>query len=255
MTNWRGVCANAAVRRLRQLRTAARGRRLLEGGPAPRDPAACPAADHHRHRAVLRVPAQRGRAAAAAAAVAGVWGSKFYRVVFFFPQVLAVRSSRCCSRRSTARRDRPDQRPADAVGLDPVLFLADPNLALWSIIGVLVWQAVGFYVVLFSAGMASIPRRSTRPRRSTAPAGSACSSGSPCRCSGTPSRWPGSTWASRRSTRSPSCRCSRSTRAARTAPPRCSAWRSTATPSSIPDTATPRRWAWRCSSSPSRSRR
>ena len=31
----------------------------------------------------------------------------------------------------------------------------------------LVWQAVGFYVVLFSAGMASIPGRSTRPPRST----------------------------------------------------------------------------------------
>ena len=42
-------------------------------------------------------------------------------------------------------------------GLEPVLFLAEPNLALWSIIAVLVWQAVGFYVVLFSAGMASIP--------------------------------------------------------------------------------------------------
>src|ERR1041384_8374361 len=42
-------------------------------------------------------------------------------------------------------------------GAGPVLFLADKNLALWSILAVLVWQAVGFYVVLFSAGMGSIP--------------------------------------------------------------------------------------------------
>lgn len=53
------------------------------------------------------------------------------------------------------------------LGLDPVLFLIRPNLALWSIIAVLVWQAVGFYVVLFSAGMASIPGRSTRRPRWT----------------------------------------------------------------------------------------
>jgi N-acetylglucosamine transport system permease protein len=45
-----------------------------------------------------------------------------------------------------------------AVGIDPVLFMADPDLALWSIIAVLVWQATGFYVVLFSAGMASVPQ-------------------------------------------------------------------------------------------------
>ena len=68
----------------------------------------------------------------------------------------------------------------------------------------MVWQAVGFYVVLFSAGMAVHPAgRSTRRRRSTARAGSRCSSGSPCRCCGTPSRSAGSTWASPRSTRSP----------------------------------------------------
>jgi len=45
-----------------------------------------------------------------------------------------------------------------AFGLEPVLFMADPDIALWSIIAVLIWQAVGFYVVLFSAGMSSVPK-------------------------------------------------------------------------------------------------
>ncbi|MFD0593361.1 carbohydrate ABC transporter permease [Catellatospora coxensis] len=40
-------------------------------------------------------------------------------------------------------------------GVDPVPFMAE--YGLWSILGVLVWQAVGFYVVLFAAGMSSIP--------------------------------------------------------------------------------------------------
>ena len=39
---------------------------------------------------------------------------------------------------------------------DPVLWLADKRFALACILAVLVWQAVGFYVVLFSAGMGSI---------------------------------------------------------------------------------------------------
>jgi N-acetylglucosamine transport system permease protein len=43
-------------------------------------------------------------------------------------------------------------------GFEPILFLSNEHLALPSIIAVLVWQAVGFYVVLFSAGMGSIPK-------------------------------------------------------------------------------------------------
>jgi N-acetylglucosamine transport system permease protein len=90
--------------------------------------------------------------------MAGVWGSKFYRVVFFLPQVLAVAIIAVLFQAVY----RPDSTgvlnaPLTALGLDPVPFLVNPKIALWSIIGVLVWQAVGFYVVLFSAGMASIP--------------------------------------------------------------------------------------------------
>jgi N-acetylglucosamine transport system permease protein len=88
----------------------------------------------------------------------GVWGSKFYRVVFFFPQLLALALVAVIF----ARVYSPDDSGLingllNQIGAGPVLFLADKNLALWSILAVLVWQAVGFYVVLFSAGMGSIP--------------------------------------------------------------------------------------------------
>ena len=88
----------------------------------------------------------------------GVWGSKLYRVVFFLPQVLAIPI--------IAVLFQMVYRPNESglingflikAGLDPIGFLINKNLAFPSIIGVLVWQAVGFYVVLFSAGMASIP--------------------------------------------------------------------------------------------------
>ncbi|MEV0615297.1 sugar ABC transporter permease [Nonomuraea sp. NPDC050404] len=89
----------------------------------------------------------------------GIWGSKFYRVVFFFPQVLAVAVVGVLFQAVY----RPDE---DGVingllarfGIEPVGWLIEPDLALWSIIAVMVWQAVGFYVVLFSAGMAAIPK-------------------------------------------------------------------------------------------------
>lgn len=46
-----------------------------------------------------------------------------------------------------------------AVGFDDVPdWLGDPKLALWVIMAVLVWCTTGFFVVLFSAGMASIPK-------------------------------------------------------------------------------------------------
>lgn len=90
--------------------------------------------------------------------MAGVWGSKFYRVVFFLPQVLAVPI--------IAVLFQTVYRPNSSglingvlikLGLKPILFMVKPTLALPSIIAVLVWVAVGFYVVLFSAGMGSIP--------------------------------------------------------------------------------------------------
>ncbi|MER6947292.1 sugar ABC transporter permease [Nonomuraea sp. NPDC000554] len=93
------------------------------------------------------------------AGMKGVWGSKFYRVVFFFPQVLAVAV--------VGVLFKAVYRPDDSgvingalikLGFEPVGWLTEPSLALWSIIAVMVWQAVGFYVVLFSAGMAAIPK-------------------------------------------------------------------------------------------------
>ncbi|WP_026424201.1 carbohydrate ABC transporter permease [Actinokineospora inagensis] len=89
----------------------------------------------------------------------GVRGSKFYQAVFFFPQVLAVAVIGVLFQAMY----RPDKAGVlngllDALGLPSVGWLTNPNLALWSLIAVLVWQSVGFYVVLFAAGMASIPQ-------------------------------------------------------------------------------------------------
>ncbi|MEO5875593.1 MAG: sugar ABC transporter permease [Streptosporangiaceae bacterium] len=89
----------------------------------------------------------------------GVRGSSVYKVIFFLPQVLAVAIVGVLFQAVY----RPNSSGMlngllDKVDLGPVYWLSDPNLALWAIIGVVVWQSVGFYVVLFSAGMSSIPK-------------------------------------------------------------------------------------------------
>jgi N-acetylglucosamine transport system permease protein len=87
----------------------------------------------------------------------GVWGSKVYRVIFFFPQLLALAIVAVIFGRVFG----PDK-SGMINGLfpeswTPWLFLADERYAMACILVVLIWQAVGFYVVLFSAGMGSIP--------------------------------------------------------------------------------------------------
>ena len=89
----------------------------------------------------------------------GVRGSSIYKVIFFLPQVLAVAIVGVLFQAVY----RPNSSGMlngllEKVGIGPVYWLSDPQIALWSIIGVVVWQAVGFYVVLFSAGMSSIPK-------------------------------------------------------------------------------------------------
>jgi N-acetylglucosamine transport system permease protein len=89
----------------------------------------------------------------------GVWGSKFYRLVFFFPQVLAVVIVGVLFQQIL----RPDTSgavngPLHALGVSPLGFLTNSTIAMWTVLAVLVWQAVGFYVVLFSAGMSNIPQ-------------------------------------------------------------------------------------------------
>lgn len=91
--------------------------------------------------------------------VKGVWGSGFYKLVFFLPQVLSVPVI------AVIWAVIMDPTPSGLlnsvlgfVGLDRLGWLANPNLALWCVIWVLIWGSVGFYLILFNAAMSSIPR-------------------------------------------------------------------------------------------------
>ncbi|MET9832246.1 sugar ABC transporter permease [Streptomyces sp. NPDC006385] len=94
--------------------------------------------------------------------ITGVAGSKFYRFVFFFPQVISITIIAVIwfNIYNPDPQDGMLNSLLGAVGLDgwQNAWLGEKSLALMCIMAVMIWSHVGFYVVLFSAAMASIPR-------------------------------------------------------------------------------------------------
>lgn len=97
------------------------------------------------------------------AGVRGVFGSSVYKVIFFFPFILSIAIVGIVWG-TILRTD--DHGLANAVlmgvglvdGERPLLFLSHPDTVKWVLLGIAVWGFAGFFMVLFSAGMASIPK-------------------------------------------------------------------------------------------------
>jgi N-acetylglucosamine transport system permease protein len=95
--------------------------------------------------------------------VQGVRGAPFYKIVFFFPQVLSV-AILAVLFEAVYRSDGGGLLNGVLIKLgletaqNPIEWLNDPGTVLWCLLGIMVWQGVGFYLVLFSAAMQSIPK-------------------------------------------------------------------------------------------------
>lgn len=98
-----------------------------------------------------------------AGGVQGVAGSALYKVVFFFPQVLSV-AILVVLFGAVYRSDQAGLLNGVLLKLHlitadaPIEWLNDPELVLWALLAIMVWAGVGFYLVLFSAAMQSIPK-------------------------------------------------------------------------------------------------
>jgi N-acetylglucosamine transport system permease protein len=86
-------------------------------------------------------------------------GGRVYRVVYFFPQLLSVAIIAVLWQFVYTPNSGLLNGFLDAVGLSALKrsWLAEPDLALWCVVVALIWSAVGFYVVLFSAAIESVP--------------------------------------------------------------------------------------------------
>jgi N-acetylglucosamine transport system permease protein len=88
-----------------------------------------------------------------------IWGAGFYRIVFFFPQIIpAVIVGILWSYVYTPNIGLLNG-ILRAIGLGDVStsWLTDPTTVLWAIAAVAIWSSVGFYMVIFLASMQSIP--------------------------------------------------------------------------------------------------
>lgn len=88
----------------------------------------------------------------------GVRGAKFYRVTFFFPQVMSVVAIGVLWSFIYHPTMGVLTSILRLVGVEnPPVWLGNPDTALAAVAVVVIWQSVGFYMVLFIAGMESIP--------------------------------------------------------------------------------------------------
>ncbi|MDN0197406.1 sugar ABC transporter permease [Streptomyces sp. S.PNR 29] len=98
-----------------------------------------------------------------AGGVSGVAGSKFYKIIYFFPQVLSL-AILAVLFNAVYRSDGGGMLNGFLIKIglvdasNPVEWLNEPGFVRWALILVAVWHGVGFYLVLFSAAMQSIPR-------------------------------------------------------------------------------------------------
>jgi N-acetylglucosamine transport system permease protein len=107
---------------------------------------------------MLNVGGRGGRAG-----VRGVFGSSVYKVIFFFPFILSI-AIVAIVWGTILRTDQHGLANAILMGVglvdedEPLLFLSHPSTVKWMLLGVAVWCFSGFFMVLFSAAMASIPK-------------------------------------------------------------------------------------------------
>ncbi|MFC6021963.1 carbohydrate ABC transporter permease [Plantactinospora solaniradicis] len=90
----------------------------------------------------------------------GIRGGEFYKIAYFFPQLLSLPIIAVLWQFVYHPNEGMLNGLLRGVGLGSLArtWLGDPHLALWAVMAVLVWSSVGFYMVLFSAAMESIPR-------------------------------------------------------------------------------------------------
>lgn len=82
----------------------------------------------------------------------------FYRVIFFFPNVLSIVVIGTLFQNIYSQNSGILNETLRMLGLEDWTraWLGDPDTVLWAIAAAMIWQAVGYYMVIYMAGMDSI---------------------------------------------------------------------------------------------------
>ncbi len=86
-------------------------------------------------------------------------GENFFRVIFYIPNILSVV---VISAIFAAIYDPTTGMLNSILGIfrgdkDPILWLGDQKLVIFSLVIAMIWQAIGYYMVMYMASMASVP--------------------------------------------------------------------------------------------------
>lgn len=86
-------------------------------------------------------------------------GQNFFRIIFYIPNILSI----VVIAGIFSAIYNPTQGLLNSIlnvfrgNETPILWLGDKHLVNYAIIGALIWQAIGYYMVMYMAGMANIP--------------------------------------------------------------------------------------------------
>ena len=158
----RGLQRGSARRSLIAVAAAALALVLVLGfhpgaGGAWNDPAFWASVRHTLAFTAISTPILVGMGLAMALALHGSHrGTGFYQAAFFLPYVLPISAVTLI----WSYLLNPDRgliaRVVGVVGVDPIAWLSDPDLAMWGIVLTTVWWSAGFNLVLFLAGLQDI---------------------------------------------------------------------------------------------------
>ena len=86
-------------------------------------------------------------------------GENFFRVIFYIPNILSVV---VISAIFSAIYDPTNGMLNSILGIfrgdtDPILWLGDQKIVIFSLVIAMIWQAIGYYMVMYMASMASVP--------------------------------------------------------------------------------------------------
>ncbi|MDO4432618.1 MAG: sugar ABC transporter permease [Aerococcaceae bacterium] len=87
-------------------------------------------------------------------------GQNFFRIIFYIPNILSivVISGIFSAIYDPTRGLLNSILAIFGIGTDkPILWLGDKHLVNYALVGALVWQAIGYYMVMYMASMANIP--------------------------------------------------------------------------------------------------
>ncbi len=86
-------------------------------------------------------------------------GQNFFRIIFYIPNILSVV---VISAIFSAIYDANNGMLNSIVNLfrnanEPIYWLGDQKIVIYAIIGAMIWQAIGYYMVMYMASMAAVP--------------------------------------------------------------------------------------------------